>query len=63
MIGGLVEWKDRLLRSFVQRRLAVERRVEATEEDDDPHGWDEPGSNGGCRHVTESLAEDLRDEQ
>ena len=63
MIGGLVEWADRLLRSFARRRLSAEARVEPAEEDDDPHGWNEPGAKGGCRHGTQSLAEDPRDEQ
>ena len=62
MIGGLVEWADRLLRSFPRRRLVVEM-VEPAEEEDDPHGWNEPGAKGGCRHGTLSLAEDPRDEQ
>ena len=63
MIGGWLSGTDRLLRSFARRRLAVEARVEPAEEDDDPHGWDEPGAKGGCRRGIESLAEDLRDEQ
>ena len=57
MIGGLVESADTLLRSFPQRRLSAEARVEPAEEDDDPHGWNEPGAKGGCRHGTHSLAE------
>jgi hypothetical protein len=56
MIGGLVEWKDRLLRSLARPRLAVEARVEPAEEDDDPHGWDEPGAKGGCRRGTQESS-------
>ena len=56
MIGGLVESADTLLRSLPRRRLGDEM-VEPAEEQDDPHGWNEPGAKGGCRHGTHSLAE------
>jgi hypothetical protein len=49
MIGGLVESADTLLRSFPQRRLSAEARVEPAEEDDDPHGWNEPGAKDGVQ--------------
>jgi hypothetical protein len=62
MIGGLVEWKDRLLRGFARPRLSVEARVEPAEEDDDPR-LDEPGAKAGAGAAPKSLAEDLRDEQ
>ena len=61
MIGGLVESADTLLRSFPQPRLSAEARVEPAEEQDDPHGWNEPGAKGGCRHGTHSLVEDFRE--
>jgi hypothetical protein len=54
MIGG---WLNGMTTTFAALPGAVSplKRVEPVE-DDDPDGWDEPVSKGGCRHVTDSLA-------
>jgi len=50
MSGGL-----RTACHFARRRLAAEAQVEAAEEDDHPHGQDEPGIKRRRRHVIINL--------
>ena len=62
MIGGLVEWADRLLRSF-DLVSPLKRGVSPAEEDDVHTGGTNPEPRAGAGTASQSLAKDLRDEQ
>ena len=61
MIGGLVEWADRLLRSF--DLVSPLKWLSPAEEDDVHTGGTNPEPRAGAGTASQSLAKDLRDEQ